>query len=72
MARASEAGVAVDGLTPYRSATRPGPAGLLFGYGTVNESGIDEGVRLIADVIAGIRTDQRQSAAPGLSAVREG
>jgi GntR family transcriptional regulator / MocR family aminotransferase len=71
VARASAAGVAVDGLTPYRSATRPGPAGLLFGYGTVNEAGIDEGIRLIADVIADIRTDQRQSTAPGLSAARE-
>ena len=46
--RAASMGVGVDGVTPYRSAGRDGPGGLLFGYGGVTEAAIEEGVRLIA------------------------
>jgi GntR family transcriptional regulator/MocR family aminotransferase len=49
--RAAELGVGVEGLTPYRSASGDGPGGLLFGYGTVTEAGIEEGVRLIASLL---------------------
>jgi GntR family transcriptional regulator/MocR family aminotransferase len=66
---AADAGVAVDGLTPYRSSGEGLPGGLLFGYGTVTEAGIDEGVRIIAGAIAGARTGQTQS---GASAAIEG
>jgi GntR family transcriptional regulator/MocR family aminotransferase len=52
--RAAAAGVGLDGVTPYRSTGgdgREAPGGLLFGYGTVTEAAIDEGVRLIANAI---------------------
>ncbi len=48
---AARAGVGVDGVTPYRI-SRPGPGGLLFGYATVNEQAIAEGVDILAGVIA--------------------
>jgi GntR family transcriptional regulator/MocR family aminotransferase len=52
--RAAEAGVGLDGVTPYRSASQADSqdsAGLLFGYGTVTEAAIEEGIRLIAEAI---------------------
>jgi GntR family transcriptional regulator/MocR family aminotransferase len=64
---AADAGVAVDGLTPYRRAGHGLPGGLLFGYGTVTEGAIDEGVRLIADVIDRARVGQAQSGASAAS-----
>jgi GntR family transcriptional regulator / MocR family aminotransferase len=60
VAGAAEAGVGVDGLTPYRNAGRDGAGGLLFGYGTVTEAGIEEGIRLIAGLM-----DGQRSVAPG-------
>jgi GntR family transcriptional regulator / MocR family aminotransferase len=60
---AAESGVAVDGLTPYRKSGDGLPGGLLFGYGTVTEAGIDEGVRIIAEVMDRARTGQAQSGA---------
>ena len=51
IARVTEDGVGVDGVTPYRSGGRVGSGGLLFGYGNVTEAGIDEGIRLIAAAI---------------------
>jgi GntR family transcriptional regulator / MocR family aminotransferase len=65
---AAESGVAVDGLTPYRRSGEGLPGGLLFGYGTVSEAGIDEGVRTIAGAIAQARAGQAQS---GVSAAIE-
>jgi GntR family transcriptional regulator/MocR family aminotransferase len=67
--RAGDLGVGLEGLTPYRSASGDGPGGLLFGYGTVTEAGIEEGVRIIAGLMKrqGIdrpgRMAQAQSAA---------
>jgi GntR family transcriptional regulator/MocR family aminotransferase len=58
---AADAGVGVEGVTPYRSASRDGPGGLLFGYGTVAEAQIEEGVRLIAGMLDRARLDQTQS-----------
>ena len=47
---AARAGVAVDGVTPYRIG-HPGPGGLIFGYATVNEQAIAEGVDILARVM---------------------
>ena len=49
--RSAALGVAVDGVTPYRIDGRDRPGGLLFGYGAVSGSAIDEGVRLIASTL---------------------
>jgi GntR family transcriptional regulator / MocR family aminotransferase len=64
--RAGEAGVAVDGVSPYRSAGPDGAAGLLFGYGTVTEGAIEEGVWLIAGVLDQARSRQLHSLASGV------
>jgi GntR family transcriptional regulator / MocR family aminotransferase len=47
---ARRAGVALDAVGPYRI-TNPGPGGLIFGYATVNERAITEGVARLAQVI---------------------
>jgi GntR family transcriptional regulator / MocR family aminotransferase len=47
---AARAGVSVEGVTPYRI-SRPGPGGLIFGYATVGEQAIAEGVDILARVI---------------------
>jgi GntR family transcriptional regulator/MocR family aminotransferase len=47
---AYQAGVGVDGVAPYRIA-EPGPGGLVFGFATVNESAIAEGIDILARVI---------------------
>jgi GntR family transcriptional regulator / MocR family aminotransferase len=51
VAAARDAGVAIDAVGPYRI-TRPGPGGLIFGYATVSEHAIAEGVQILASVIA--------------------
>lgn len=53
VAAAAARGLAVYGLAPYRIA--PGRAGLLFGYGALDESAISEGVRLPAESVAVVR-----------------
>ena len=50
---ARQAGVALDAVGPYRI-TNPGPDGLIFGYATVNERAIAEGVARLAQVVAGL------------------
>src|SRR5579863_3148141 len=47
---ARRAGVGIEGVTPYRI-SHPGPGGLIFGYATVNEQAIAEGVGILARVI---------------------
>ena len=47
------AGVGIEGVTPYRI-SHPGPGGLIFGYATVNEQAIAEGVDILAGIIAGL------------------
>jgi GntR family transcriptional regulator / MocR family aminotransferase len=47
---AARAGVGIEGVTPYRI-SHPGPGGLIFGYATVNEQAIAEGVGILARVI---------------------
>jgi GntR family transcriptional regulator / MocR family aminotransferase len=48
---AADAGVGIEGVTPYRI-SQPGPGGLIFGYATVNEQAIAEGVDILAGVMA--------------------
>jgi GntR family transcriptional regulator/MocR family aminotransferase len=52
---AARRGVAVYGLAPYCLAGR-GRAALLFGYGTLSERAIVEGVEALADAIADVRS----------------
>ena len=47
---AARAGVGIEGVTPYRI-SHPGPGGLIFGYATVNEQAIAEGVDILARVM---------------------
>jgi GntR family transcriptional regulator/MocR family aminotransferase len=48
---ARRAGVGLDAVGPYRI-TNPGPGGLIFGYATVNEQAIAEGIARLAQVIS--------------------
>ncbi len=70
--RAAEAGVGLEGLTPYRSAGGDGPGGLLFGYGTIAEAAIEDGIRIVAGLLdqprsgRTRRTAQAQSDASGV------
>ena len=50
---AARAGVGIEGVTPYRI-SHPGPGGLIFGYATVSEQAIAEGIDILAGVIAGL------------------
>ena len=50
VAAARRAGVGVDAVGPYRI-TNPGPGGLIFGYATVNEQVIEEGIDRLARVM---------------------
>jgi len=50
VAAARRAGVGLDAVGPYRI-TNPGPGGLIFGYATVNEQAIAEGIARLARVI---------------------
>jgi GntR family transcriptional regulator/MocR family aminotransferase len=47
-------GVGVYGVGPYRLS--PGRGGLLFGYASLNERAIAEGVGLLADAVADLRS----------------
>jgi GntR family transcriptional regulator/MocR family aminotransferase len=47
---ARRAGVGLDAVGPYRIA-HPGPGGLIFGYATVSERAIAEGIARLAGVI---------------------
>jgi GntR family transcriptional regulator/MocR family aminotransferase len=48
--RAAADGIALAGLTPRR--VGPGPAGLVFGYGTIPEGAIEPGIQRLAGLIA--------------------
>ena len=50
----AERGIAVYGLAPYRLSAG-GPPGLIFGYATLAERTIVEGVEILADAIAELR-----------------
>jgi GntR family transcriptional regulator/MocR family aminotransferase len=51
---AARRGVALHGLAPYRIA-HGGRPGLIFGYATLDERAIEEGVAVLADVVAQAR-----------------
>ena len=51
VAAAWRAGVGLDAVGPYRI-SNPGPGGLIFGYATVSERAIAEGVATLARVIS--------------------
>jgi GntR family transcriptional regulator / MocR family aminotransferase len=50
VAAARRAGIGLDAVGPYRI-SNPGPGGLIFGYATVSERAIAEGVATLAEVI---------------------
>lgn len=51
---AARRGVALHGMAPYRISHR-GPEGLLFGYATLSESTIIEGIDVVAQAVAEVR-----------------
>jgi GntR family transcriptional regulator / MocR family aminotransferase len=51
VARAAALGVKVSGVSPTHFDPERAPGGLIFGYGTVTVSEIDEGVRLVAEAL---------------------
>jgi GntR family transcriptional regulator/MocR family aminotransferase len=52
---AARRGLGVYGVGPYRIA-RPGPGGLIFGYATLGERTIAEGIGLLAAVVEEVRS----------------
>jgi GntR family transcriptional regulator / MocR family aminotransferase len=54
VAAAARRGLGVYGLSPYRI-SHPGPGGLLFGYATLSERTIVEGIDLLATTIGDLR-----------------
>ncbi len=55
--RAAGFGVRLEGVTPYHVAQQDGPGGLLFGYGTLTETAIEDGIHLVADALAAMRSE---------------
>ena len=52
IAAADAAEIAIAGVSTRR--VEPGPAGLLFGYGVIDESAVEPGIRRLAEVVAGV------------------
>jgi GntR family transcriptional regulator/MocR family aminotransferase len=52
---AADRGLGVYGVTPYRIATT-GPGGLIFGYADLSEREIANGIAILADAVADLRT----------------
>jgi GntR family transcriptional regulator/MocR family aminotransferase len=50
VAAAAERGVAINGVSPYRIAST-GPGGLIFGYSSLSERSIVDGVRVIGEAL---------------------
>ncbi len=65
IAAADAAGIALSGLTPRR--VGPGSAGLIFGYGSVPEGAIDEGIRQLAEVVRAVERGVRGGAEPAVA-----
>src|SRR5690348_4357666 len=66
IAAAAREGVAVAGVSPYRLSPAP-PGGLIFGYSSLNERQIAEGVTRLARAISNLRartTTAAQAAKP--------
>ncbi|HEV7651292.1 MAG TPA: PLP-dependent aminotransferase family protein [Actinophytocola sp.] len=60
VAAAARRDVGVYGVAPYRFATT-GPGGLIFGYASLSERAIAEGVALLAEAVAELRTVPRRA-----------
>jgi GntR family transcriptional regulator/MocR family aminotransferase len=58
--RVARVGVGIYGLARYHAAPGPGSEGLVFGYGTVSEAEIDEGIRAVAEAMAEVRANRRE------------
>ncbi len=59
VAAAAQHGLNVQGVSPYR--LRPaGPGGLIFGYATLTERAITDGVGALADAVADVQDSQNQ------------
>jgi GntR family transcriptional regulator / MocR family aminotransferase len=58
VAAAARHGLGVYGVRPYRMADE-GPGGLIFGYATLSERTIAEGIRVLATVIEEMRVSRR-------------
>jgi GntR family transcriptional regulator / MocR family aminotransferase len=52
---AARRGVAVYGLSPYRI-SRDGRPGLIFGYATLGERVLIEGIEILAEAISDVRS----------------
>jgi GntR family transcriptional regulator/MocR family aminotransferase len=52
---AARRGIGVYGLAPYRLAS-PGPGGLIFGYATLGERTITEGISILAAAVSELRS----------------
>jgi GntR family transcriptional regulator/MocR family aminotransferase len=55
--RAADLDVLVYGLRRYRLGGHDGPGGLVFGYGGITESNIEQGIALIAQAVAASRPE---------------
>jgi GntR family transcriptional regulator/MocR family aminotransferase len=55
---AAERGVGVYGVGPYRL-NGSGRGGLIFGYATLSERAMDEGVAMLAEAIDAVRRSSR-------------
>jgi GntR family transcriptional regulator / MocR family aminotransferase len=67
VAAAAARGVAVHGVNQYRLSSS-GPGGLIFGYSSLSERAIVDGVTLIADALANLRTGGARCADAGRAA----
>jgi GntR family transcriptional regulator/MocR family aminotransferase len=64
VAAAARRGLRVHGLGPYRL-TGPGDPGLIFGYASLTESTIAEGIAILADVVATLRATPTSARSDG-------
>jgi GntR family transcriptional regulator/MocR family aminotransferase len=63
LAAADSAGIGIAGVSARRIA--PGPSGLVFGYGAIDEAAIEPGIRRLAEVIDGTRDRRKGDAVDG-------
>ena len=63
IARARKAGVGLYGVAKYRQLPHDGPGALLFGYGGLTETDIEEGIRIVAGELS--KMPAATAAAPG-------
>jgi GntR family transcriptional regulator/MocR family aminotransferase len=69
--RAAAGGVGMYGLASYGYTRTDGPGGLDFGYGSVTEREIVEGVRIVADAVAAGPAQKQEGASVGNGAAAD-